>query len=260
MSILTTPLFYYVGPVDNTNFNLDFLEPNKAGIELNANLNVASYTLEELVAEVSRALNATGQSTYTVTIDRLSRKITISADDIFNLLIATGSSGDSTVFSLIGFTGVDLTGLSSYTGDIVGTSYEPQFPLQSFVGFKISKESISTKVNESSSGEVEVVTFGTKRTMKFNIKYITNSKGTNEAYNTCAPKDYEQEAIDFMEFITDKNKLEFMIDKADTNTFDKILLEKTPTSKDGSGYELKEMYSQNMVGFFETGTLRFRKL
>ena len=115
-------------------------------------------------------------------------------------------------------------------------------------------------MNESSSGEVEVVTFGTKRIMTFNIKYITNNNGDRTAYYSNKPFDYIQDAINFMEFITDKNKLEFMKDQTDRATFDDILLEKTSTSGSGSGYTLKELYSQNLSGFFETGDLRFRKL
>ena len=67
MSILTDPIFYFIDPVTNDNFNLNFIEPNKAATELTAELNVASYTHDQLDDEVSRALNAAGQNTYTVT-------------------------------------------------------------------------------------------------------------------------------------------------------------------------------------------------
>lgn len=260
MSIKTEPIFYFVSPVDNTNFQLDFIEPNKANIELTATLNVASYTLTQLEEEVSRAMNSEGQNTYTVSMDRTSRVFTISADDDFDLLISSGQSSQTSIFPTIGFNGVDLTGLTSYSGAVSGDSYEPQFPLQNFVGFNISKEGISTKVNESASGEVEVVTFGTKRMMSFNIKYITNNNGKRSAFSADKNADFVQEAIDFMEFITDKNKLEFMGDKNFRETYDNILLEKTAGSGNGSGYTLKEMYSQKLSGFYETGSLRFRKL
>jgi len=261
MSILTNPIFYYIDPITNDNFQLNFIEPDAANIELTASLNVASYTMDQLDNEVARALNSAGINEYTVTFNRTTRLYTIAADGNFNLLITSGSNNGTSVFPLIGYTGADVTGLASYdAGTIAGAAYEPQFPLQNFIGFDISKEGIQTKVNESSSGEVEVVTFGTKRIMKFNIKYITNNTGTREAYASCTQADHVQEAIDFMEFITGKNKLEFMKDKSSRSTFDNILLESTASSRDGSGYELKELYSQNLTGYYETGRLRFRKL
>lgn len=262
MSILTDPIFYFIDDVDNDNFQLNFIEPNKAATQLTANLNVSSFTMDQLDDEVARALNAAGQNTYTVTFDRDTRTYTISADDDFDLLITSGDNASTSVFTLIGFTGADVTGLTTYEGNnAAGAEYEPQFPLQDFVGFEISKEGISTKVNESTSGEVEVVTFGTKRLMKFNIKYITNNTGDRKAFSANKGNiDFVQDAIDFMEFITDKNKLEFMKDKTIRATFDNILLESTPSSSDGSGYELKELYSQNLTGYFETGKLTFRKL
>lgn len=260
MSILTSPVFYYIDPVGNTNFQLDFIEPNKANIELTAELNTSSYTMEGLGTEVSRAINSAGQNTYTITFDRNTLKYTISADDDFDLLITSGSSSQTSIFPTIGFTGADLTGLTTYEGIASGSEYEPQFPLQNFVGFNISKEGISTKTNESSSGEIEVVTFGTKRLMSFNIKYITNNVGSKVNYDFAKNTDHLQLAIDFMEFITDKNKLEFMEDNTNRSSFDNVLLEKTPSSGNGSGYTLKELYSQNLTGYYETGDLRFRKL
>lgn len=261
MSILTDPVFYYIDPVTNSNFNLNFIEPGGSNTELTATVNVASYTMDQLDNEIARAMNAVGQNEYAVSLDRTTRKYTITGDAAFDLLISSGVNVSTSVFNLLGFTGADLTGLLSYEGDTVaGYSYEPQFPLQSFVGFDISKEGIQTKVNESSNGEVEVVTFGTKRMMSFNVKYITNKKGRVEAYSSCLQEDHVQQAIDFMEFLTDKNKLEFMKDKTDRATFDNVLLESTAKSRDGSGYELKELYSQNLTGYYETGRLKFRKL
>lgn len=258
MSLLTDPIFYYIDPIETGNLDLNFIEPNAANTELNAQLNVGSYSMDALKNELARVLNATGQNEYTVTFDRDARTFTISADDSFNLLVSSGSNVSTSVFTTIGFTGADRSGGSSYTGSEAGKKYQPQFPLQKFVGFDISKQPISAKVNESASGEVEVVTFGTKRIMKFNITYITD-KGLSKN-DPKVSKSNVQDAIDFMEFITDKNELEFMPDRTNRAVFDTILLESTPTDKNGAGYELKELYQRNLLGYFETGLLRFRKL
>lgn len=260
MSINTDPIFYFVDSVTDSNFLLNFLEPNAAAVELTATLNVASYTMDQLDDEVARAMNAAGQNEYTVTFDRDTRLYTISADDDFDLLVSSGSNASESVFSLIGFTGADRTGADTYEGDTAaGTAYEPQFPLQSYVSFDHFKEGISTVINEATSGEVEVVTFGTKRLMELNIKYITNETMRDGSFIQNNPTGIE-EAVEFMDFITGKNKLEFMEDKTDTATFDNILVESTISSSNGSGYRLRELYSQKLSGWFETGRLRFRKL
>jgi hypothetical protein len=260
MSLETIPIFYYIESITNDNLQLNFIEPNAAATELTANLNVGSYTLSSLGTEVARALNAAGQNTYAVTLDRDLRKYTISADDDFNLLVDTGTNSSSSAYSTIGFTGSDRTGGSSYQGDAAGTVYEPQFYLKGYSPFSQNKGSTYTKVNEAASGtEIEVVTYGSKRTMEFTIDLITNLKGSVH-YDGCEDIDHVQAAKDFLDFITDKNKLEFMEDKSATSDFSAILLEATDVASDGSGYRLKNLYSRNLPKYFETGKLRFRQL
>lgn len=260
MSITTTPVFYYISAIDDTNYFLNFKEPNEANTELTAELNAGSYSMSQLATEVARAMNAVGQQLYTVSFDRNSRTYTISSDDTVELLVASGSQGGLSVYPLLGFSSVDLTGASSYTGDLsAGVEYTPQFALQGFIGFEDDVQAIAPSVNQSSSGVVEVITYGTVNYMSFNIKYANDYPHDKGGSITYDPNGV-QNLRDFMSFCITKGNLEFMKDNQARGEFDIVLLESTPTSRTGTGYRLRELYSQNLLGYYETGNIKFRKI
>ena len=101
MSLLTHSKFYYGYEVTPAALYLDF---DEGGGELTATLEIGSYTLTEFVAEVARALNEAGANTYTVTVDRATRIITIAADSSTDLLVEAGSHLGTTAWGLLGFT------------------------------------------------------------------------------------------------------------------------------------------------------------
>lgn len=257
MTIQTNSSFYYIEAINSENNLMNFIEPNKDNVELTATLLVRSYSLNDLATELERALNDSGLNTYTVTLDRNTRKYTISADDDVNLLVTTGSNSGLSVYSTIGFTS-DKTGGDTYESDTeAGSEYKPQFKLQSYVDAINRVESIGASVNESGSGIIEIVTFGRRNFYEFNIKYITSllrDKGSPIENNPNG----EQDARDFLNFCIGKEILEFMPDRNDKNTFVRILLETTPESKQGVNFILKEIRGLN--GYFETGRLEFRKV
>ena len=257
MTIETRSQFYYIDSVDENNFRIDFDE----GLgEIVGEVEVGSYSMEELMLAVEKALNVSGDLDYTVTLDRLTRLVTISATGTFDLLVSTGSSGLTAVYTLLGFTGSDRTGLSSYEGDTaIGSVYRPQFLLQEFIGFDDWSEAISASVNESASGIIEVITFGNRRFMEFNDRFITNiDQGSNSVIETNL--NGVNNSRSFMNFIINKSNLEFMPDRDDPNTFDTVLLESTTSSSEGTGFKLNEMYSQGIANYYETGKLKFRKV
>lgn len=216
--------------------------------------------MTDLMTEVQRALNDSGANTYTVTFNRSTRLVTISADDTFELLVSSGSNTGVSPFSLLGFTGADRTGASSYVGDTAtGSQYEPQFIPQGYVSFDDNLDGIQSSINESAAGIVEVVTFGDRRFMDMEIIYITSEakqKGNPIQNNPTGLQD----ARSFMEFLIKKSEVEFMIDRSDVNTFDKVLLESTPTSRQGTAYQLKELVDRGLNDHYTTGSLRFRKV
>jgi len=217
--------------------------------------------MTDLMTEVARALNDAGANTYTVTLDRSTRLVTISADDTFELLVSSGSNIGLSPFSLLGFTDpVDRTGASSYVGDTaIGASYEPQFTPQNFTSFDDNLEGIQASINESAAGIVEVVTFGDRRFMDMEILYVTSEPKTKENPIRNNPTGLE-DARSFMEFLIKKSEVEFMIDRSDVNTFDKVLLESTRASRQGTAYELRELVDRGLNDHYTTGPLRFRKV
>jgi hypothetical protein len=64
----------------------------------------------------------------------------------------------------------------------------------------------------------------------------------------------------FMEAITLKSTIEFIPDRDNPTLFTKCLLESTRSSRDGTGFQLKEQYGMGLPGFYETDTLRFREV
>lgn len=255
MAILTTPVFYYIDPVTLNNKYLDFDEGSG---ELTAELNPSGYSHTELATEIQTRLNLTGTQEYTVSFNRADRTFTISAASNFDLLVTTGTNASLSIFSNIGFT-VNQTGSNTYTGAACGSEYIPQFPLQEFRGFEDNKAGIDASVNEAASGIVEVVTYGTRSFMSFNIKYIKNGNPCSDSIYGNDPNAV-QNARDFLTFCITKSRLEFMKDRETRSTFDTVLLERTRSSSNGTGFELTELYSENLLGYYETGRIEFRKI
>lgn len=247
-------IFYYTDEISASNYYVDFDEGSG---EISFSLTIGAYTLNELAALIQDGLNTNGSQTYTVSVDRSTRKFTISASANFSLLAATGSHAGSAVYSTIGFT-TDQTGANTYTSEsAIGTAYEPQFWLQDYVAKEDWSEAVNESVNESASGDVEVLSYGKVRFIQFNIRYA------NDYYQSpTSPIKYDASGIEnlrlFMEFATTKVSFEFMPDINDRDTYIKVLLETTPQSKNGTGFKLKELYAQNLAGYYDTGILELR--
>lgn len=258
MAIKTRSAFTYGHTITEDNQYINFMEN---GIdELAATIEVGSYYLNEFIDKIAQALNEIGDNTYTVTLDRSTRKITISADANFDLLVTTGTQVAISAFNLIGFT-TDRSGSSSYEADIAsGFIYRPQAPLTAkggnYVPFDNREESVQSKVNESSSGEIEVVTYGTRNFMECNIKYATDITGQNYIEDNASGV---SDLRTFMQYITKKRPIEFLEDR-DSTEFIPCILESTQNDSQGTGFELRELYSQGLANYFETGRLVFRRI
>jgi len=257
MSVTTRSKFYYGHLIDDTNLRLDF---DEGGGELTAILSITTYTLEEYVTELIRAMNVAGGQTYIGTLDRDTREITISAPGTFNLLLTSGTHAGTSTFALAGFTGADTGLATSHTGNLgSGSEFRPQFVLQKYVPTSQIKNPTSVAVNVSTSNIVEVVRFGSVRFMECNIKWVTDTDVGVVDY-----LDNSQTAvadlIAFMEAATDKQRLEFMEDRDDSAIFENLLLESTADSQMGVGYKIHEMLGLNLPGWYESKKLLFRKV
>lgn len=257
MSTLTTlSVFYYGTTIDSSNNKLDF---NEGGPEIVATLNIGDYSLTEFVDEVERALNAAGALDYTVTLNRTTRKITVSATGVFALLCLTGSHSGTSVFTLAGFSILaNKTGASSYVSDNgTGFEYRPQYPLKNYTALRDFRVKESSVVNVSVSGVVQTIQFGDGARMRANVWVITDKTGLKLDPFFENPSGV-QAARDFLDFLITKAKIEFMEDVANRATFSTILLESSKADKDGTSYELVNM--DKAKDFYETQDLLFRKV
>lgn len=256
MSFLTTrSLFYYGFTVTRDNYNLDF---NEGGPELTAQLRVGSYSATEYAQEMEDALNAVGALEYTVTFNRTTRKITIAASGTFALLSFTGSHLGSSVWVMAGFSILaNKTGAASYLGDsAAGSEYRPQAVLKDYVDPEHFKVKEFAKVNVAASGDVQMVQFGTGKRFRGNIWQITDRTATdNSTWETQSSA--IAKAIDFLDFLITKGKVEFMPDRDSPNTYYRAVIERTSESGQGTQYLLNEMDAKD---FYQTGPLLFRVL
>lgn len=254
MALKTRSKFYYGFKIKvGTNF-IAFQEAT--GPVKTATLKINTYSSGGFTNEISRALNDAGNQNYTVSFNRSTRKITIASDNTFSLLIATGPFAGSQIYIDLGFDLVDLTGASSYTAqNTCGSVYQPQFYLLDYVSTDDSQEAVDASINETASGNLEVIRYGVKKFMKCTIDFITNDKMTDESWIENSPTAIEDVRA-FLQDITQKNKLEFMPDRDDNSTFQVLVLESTASNRNGLGYELQE--KSGFDSYFTTGRMTFR--
>lgn len=254
MSLQTFSVFYFGHTITRNNFALDF---NEGGPELQASLNVGDYTLEEFCSEVKRAMDTVGGQVYTVSVNRTTRLVTISASGNFTLLAGTGSRIGSGVWTLLGYTATNKTGTNTYTTENPsGYEFKPQHLLMNHIASAHQVEKNDAVVNESASGIVQVIMFGTVRFVSLNIVHSTNLtirtiQGAIENQSGGLTN-----LVAFMEYIITKAKFEYMPDRSNRTSFEKVLLEKTEKSRNGTAFTLEEL--KDGPGYFETGKLTLR--
>lgn len=257
--INTYSSFYYGYRIGESNFKIDF---NEGASDLVAEVDTGEYTLSgsrSIAKAIEAALNLEGALNYIVTVDRISRRITISADGPFSLNVVSGPNSLASALTICGFT-QDKTGSSSYYSDIPsGKVFEPQFYLQSYMPTSDNKKAIDANVNESSSGEIEVYKFGDKSFMECEIVYQTSLNYEGVGLIKHDPTG-EESLRDFLEYITSKAPIEFMEDLEDPNSYETFILEKTKSDSNGTGFKMYEMYAQGYLDHYETKLLTFRKL
>ena len=258
--IPTKSKFYFLTEsVTRSNFKIDFTDTASNTVR-EATMQLGPYSPFELGVEIQRAMNEASTEDYTVTFNRTTRKYTISSASNFSLLASSGANVTSDIFQLAGFDSSDKSGSNSYVSDnAVGVEYIPQFPIQQYVSTEDFQEKIKPSVNTSASGRVEVVSFGIVKYAEMNIKYITDlPQGTGGIIDN--DSNAVSKARTFLQTLIQKRNCEFMEDRDNPSNFEIFLLEKSSRSGQGVGYLLKELLSQSLAGYFETGKLTFRKM
>lgn len=254
--IYTWSKFTYGHTVTVDNQSICFKEPTKDNVELIAVIPVGNYTLGEYAFALADAMNSEGELTYQTSIDRSTNVITITASDVFSILISSASSS-ATAYEMMGFSQTsNLTGLTTYSGTHPsGVEYYPQFLLQSYVPPDHWVQSADATVNQSADGRVEIIRFGVEKKIEFDIKFITNLPMDGQVIKN-NPQGLEQ-ALDFLSYIAQKKKFEFFPD-LNSEDYYKVILESIEGSSKGTGFKLRELFSQSLPDVYETGLMQLR--
>jgi hypothetical protein len=257
MALLTRSKFYFGVQIDSDNNILDIDEGSGS---FSVTLAVKAHSPSEIATALASALNSSGSLTYTVTLNRTTRILRITASGTFSIRRATGPNSASNIYSRLGFAGSgDLTGLMQYDGNSgVGYEFYPQFYLLDYVPLEHNIRSVKASINETGSGAVEVIRFGTKRYLEFSIEFITNQKFISTDIWTSNPSGIE-DALNFMDYAIQKSTIEFMPDALDVARYSKVLLESTESDQSGTGFKLIEMLDYG-TGMYRTGRLVFREV
>lgn len=255
MSLSTLSMFYYGHEVTASNCYIDF---DEGGSELTAVLTLGTYSLTDYLVEVKRAMEAVGALTYTVSVARATRLITISAGSNFSLLTTSGTNALFSAYSMIGFSGSNKTGANNYTGSAAsGSSYTPQFKLQNYVASTDKKKYFEGVASRSVTGITEFVHFGLESMVEFNIRFATDIPQPSSGPITSNASGVAN-LRSFMNYIIKKAPFEFMPSSSVPGTFETLILESTKADSKGMGYELEEQYSKNLPGYFDSGLLTAR--
>ena len=255
--IYTYSKFYYGLTIASTAKLLDFDEGAGA---LVAEVQPGTYTLEDLAQAVEDALNEAGTLLYTVTVNRATRILTIASSGPVDYLAATGANVvlGASVFPDLGYPATDVMNSTSFVGSTaLGTVYLPQYKLQDYVSHEDSRKNRDATVSKSASGKVQLQSFGIDRMFEFSIKFATDIHQPAGGPIVNNPNGIAN-LRSFMQWISNKNYLEFMPDKDDSSTYFRLVLDSSPGSGDGSGYKLNEQYGRGLAGYWETGTMTFR--
>lgn len=255
MALKAHSVFYYGHKVDENNNLICFKEG--AGPEKIAEIPVGSYTLTKFLQTVTAALNGASSLDWGYVVDRATRIVTFTSSGPASLLWGTGSVYLNSPAILLGFPQTDILNQTSFVGSTgTGSEYRPQFPLQDYKGKDQNKKLVNAVVTKSASGDtVSVQSFGVDRMIKCNIKFITNQP--TDGILRRNPQAVEQ-AKEFMDYVVEKNPIEFMEDENNPDQFDKVYLETTAMGSDGTAYELMEYVDRNLPEYFETGLLTFK--
>lgn len=257
MALSTRSKFFYGWEVLPTNKYIDF---NDGTSTLQAELTIGTYTPDGLAQEIALKMNSVASVNFTVTFNRSTKKFTISSASNFQLLFGSGLQYAQSIASMIGFAASDYTSANTYTSPVSsGYEYAPQFYLQSYKPTSNNRSAIDAVVNKSASGVIEVIKFGSERFMSCEIIFITDiyqALGSVITNDQNAVSSY----ISFIEWCTNKSKVQFMPDINNLSTYQDFILESTDASSDGLDYELIELYDRGLANYFRSGNLKFRLL
>lgn len=253
--INTFSKFHYGIQIDSDSNYLDF---NEGTGQISAVLRNGNYTFDTLADEIEYQMNLVGTQAYSVTANRSTNKITITAASAWILMAGTGTNSANGCYTALGYNLSDTSSTVSHTADnAIGSEYFPQYKLQDYVSSEDSQSLRNESVMVSASGKVEVVYFGTDKMFEFNIKFATDIYQPSSGPITNNPSGVS-DLRSLMEYCTNKYEVDFYPNKDDSTEHYRVVLESTPADSKGTGFKLEEQYTRGLVGYFESGLLKFR--
>lgn len=251
MALRQKSLFLYGLQVTSSNSSMDFKNAS-LGSQISATLRTGYYSLDGLMTEVVRAMNAADPSfTYTYSIDRTfssgtQNRVTITTSGTFmSLLFATGTRAATTCAILLGYTATDKTGATFYQSQgTAGTALAPTEVGYTYIPVTMEQKIIGS-VNISAQGDKETITYATHKFFEVEFKYEAETKVINE----WSP---------FMNWASMGKPMEFTPDTTAPSTVIDCTLEKTQYDSKGMGFKLMELLP-DFPFFYRTGLLTFRQ-
>lgn len=257
MALLTKSKFYFGIEITQDNNTLDFDEGSG---EISIIIPVGIYSPKQISDKIASLLTAAGTQTYLCVFNRSTRKLSISSVANFDILILSGTNASTTLYTVLGFTGgVDLTGSSSYIApSVTGYEYVPQFYILDYVPLEHNVKSVQASINETGSGAIEIIRYGTKRFMECSIELITNNKFLGDSIWSYSSTGIE-DTLRFLGYATQKSRVEFMPDGSDVASYSSLILESTESDSNGIGFKLLEQLEYG-VGYYKTGKMVWREV
>lgn len=252
--LLKYSAFNYGHTFTNSNRYINFVDGVTEKVAL---IPTKSYTLGQMANVIASAMNAVGEQEYIVTLDRATRSFTISAPANFQLLVDSGTNAGQSAYPLLGFTGADLTGTNSYTGGASGDQYITQTPLRNFSDFEKNKAKLDAVVRKTPTNVREAISYGTEKKMKCEFPLITNITGQGFMRDTATGV---EEADDLMVYLIDQKPVEFLESVENPLAFTSCVLDKTSSSQNGTGFEMKPLTRRKLPGYFEIKGLVFSEI
>jgi hypothetical protein len=250
MALTKRSLYLYNLSVTSGNSSIDF-KAVSGGPTLFATLTIGYYSLQDLMIEVARAMNAADPAhTYTTSIDRTfssgtQNRVTITSSSVFfSLLFLTGPRTATASNVLLGYTYTDKTGATFYQSQsTAGSTLSPSLVGYNYLPPEMFQKVIGSK-NISTSGDVEIISFATHRFFQVQFKYEPQA---------FVIVDWSALLI----WMSNGRPLEFTPDISDPSTVINCTLEKTAYDAKGMGFQLKEMLP-DFPFLYDTGLMVYR--
>ncbi len=251
MALRARSLFLYGLEVTTLNSSIDF-QIVSLGVQKSATVQLGYYSLTGLMAAIKAAMEAADPAhTYTVTADRTyssgtQNRITIATSGAFlSLLFATGTRAASSTASLIGFTAVNQTGATTYTGSSSsGTVLESTLNGYNYLSTDHVRK-VFGSLNISTTGLKEAIVFQTQLFFQVQFKF----EPASTVSSNWTP---------LMTWMINQKPLEFTPEVSTPSAFYECTLEKTSSDGKGLSYQFKEQIPQ-FPNFYDTGLMTFRK-